>query len=407
MDDKNATQSPFAGDQKLLALTCVLGPALVALIPMAAAPALPEMARVFAEGGSGQLLAQLVMTAPAVMIIIFAPITGLIIERVGNRLCMLICLALYVLSGASVLVTETSHLLIASRLLLGLSGGGLLATSLTLIGNCFSGEARERLLGYATAVSSLFAAGALVFGGALVDQWGWRAPFALYLLGLPVLLTAWCSIEAGLSKKEQAPSGQASGHRQLIPTWPLYALLIVLTIGMFTPSIQGPFVLESRAIDNASIRGLIIGMTAIAAFFSAALYGKMRHYLSAPAVLSIDACCMGAGLIILAQAQSPTTMMLGCALVGVGAGLSEPAVASLVLQRTPIYVHGLAMGLIVSALNSGQFLNPLIMGQLHNLAGLDNSLLILGICLGGIGLLIAQHSVRSSTSNRELIHPGE
>ncbi|MBR9910634.1 MAG: MFS transporter [Gammaproteobacteria bacterium] len=388
MNNNKVSQSPFAGGQSLLALACVLGPALVALIPMAAAPALPAMAREFSLGSNGQLFAQLVMTAPALMLILFSPLTGLVAAKYGSRSCMIVCLAIYSISGAAVLWVQDAYTLIALRLLLGISGGGILATSLTLIGNHFSGEPRERLLGYATAMASIFAAVALVFGGALVDFLGWRAPFGLYLLGLPVLLAAWRSIKPGLTRADHDPQTHTINHQSLRPAWPYYALLIVLTVGMFTPSIQGPFLLESRDINNATTRGMIIGATSVVAIFSAGFYGKLRHYISAPRVLVINTLCMGAGLSLLACSTNIAAMLAGCSLVGIGAGMSEPSIASIILERTPAYVHGLAMGLIVSALNSGQFLNPLIMNQFRTLLGLDASILALGAILAALAVLI-------------------
>lgn len=374
--------------RQVLMWVCVFGPALVALIPMAAAPALPAMAREFAVGGDGQLFAQMIMTVPAVMLILFSPLAGLITEKVGARSCMLVCLAVYTLSGAGVLLAESATVLVILRLLLGIAGGGILATSLTLIGNQFSGNTREALLGYATAMSSVFATAALVFGGVLVDRWGWRAPFCLYISGLLMLIAAWYSIAPGLTEKERVPRQANSDHKALLPTWPYYALLIVLTAGMFTPAIQGPFALEVRQIDNATMRGVIIGATSFVAIFSAGFYGRLRERLSAARVLVIDALAMGIGLTVLGLADGVAGMLLGCALVGVGAGMSEPAIASIILQRTPVYVHGLAMGLVVSALNSGQFVNPLIMSQLRSVAGLDMSFVLLGGFLTVLGLWV-------------------
>lgn len=374
--------------RQVLMWVCVFGPALVALIPMAAAPALPAMAREFAVGGDGQLFAQMIMTVPAVMLILFSPLAGLITEKVGARSCMLVCLAVYTLSGAGVLLAESATVLVILRLLLGIAGGGILATSLTLIGNQFSGNTRETLLGYATAMSSVFATAALVFGGVLVDRWGWRAPFCLYISGLLMLIAAWYSIAPGLTEKERVPRQANSDHKALLPTWPYYALLIVLTAGMFTPAIQGPFALEVRQIDNATMRGVIIGATSFVAIFSAGFYGRLRERLSAARVLVIDALAMGIGLTVLGLADGVAGMLLGCALVGVGAGMSEPAIASIILQRTPVYVHGLAMGLVVSALNSGQFVNPLIMSALRSVAGLDMSFVLLGGFLTALGLWV-------------------
>ena len=71
--------------------------------------------------------------------------------------------------------------------------------------------------------------------------------------------------------------------------------------------------------------------------------------------------------------------LLVIALVGIGAGMSEPATASLLFKRTSPAVHALAMGLIVSALNAGQFLNPLLFDPLRRGLGVSGAFVALGL----------------------------
>ena len=102
-------KGPSPGHEHDLGKACIVisGPTLVVLIPMAAAPALPTMAGQFAGsfGGNGELFAQLVMTVPALMLILTAPLAGLLAERVGRRLVLLVALVLFTLAGAAALVT--------------------------------------------------------------------------------------------------------------------------------------------------------------------------------------------------------------------------------------------------------------------------------------------------------------
>jgi MFS family permease len=309
----------------------------------------------------------------------------------GYRFCLMASALLFVVGGAGVLLIEDSSNLVIMRLLLGLSGGGLLTTCLTLIGEYFHGVRREKILGFATAVASLFAAVSLIFGGQLVDLWGWRAPFTLYLLGIPFLIATWYVVDghARPGHNDSEAGGSFPGLSSLLPMWRYYLLLVLLTIGMFSPSIQGPFSLELRGVSSATVRGSIVAATSVMAFFAAASFGWLRRSLSVKAVLAIDAFCMGAGMIIFGTADSAVGLIAGCAIVGIGAGLSEPAIASLILDRTPPETHGLAMGLIVSALNIGQFVNPLAMEPLGRVGGVDSAFLIAGTVLASIGCSIA------------------
>lgn len=385
------TESAAEGRQRtrLVAGVCIGGPMLVTLIPMAAAPGMPAMAAHFAPGGGGELFAQMVMTLPAVMLIVSSPLAGLFAERFGRRLCLLLSLAIYVVGGAGVLLIDSRGPLIAFRLLLGVAGGGLLTSSLALIGEHFEDRARERVLGYATGASSFLAALALIFGGSLVDAFGWRAPFALYLLGIPVFAAAYVVIRhTGRTVHEPAkgPKRHASG---LLAVSPLYLLLALLTIGMFTPAIQAPFLLQARGITTATLQGAMIAANSLVAMVSASCFGLVRRYLSVYAVLAVDALCMGAGITVMALVTDPVWFTVGCSVIGIGSGMSEPATASLIFDKTPTRVHALAMGLVVSALNLGQFINPLVIDTLRTAFGPIVPFLMLGGLLLAVGAGIA------------------
>ncbi|HET8613646.1 MAG TPA: MFS transporter [Sphingomonas sp.] len=163
---------------------------------------------------------------------------------------------------------------------------------------------------------------------------------------------------------------------------------MLLTIGMFMPSIQVGFVLQARGIESAAVQGTIVATTSIVAIFSAGFYGFFRRWLSAEALLAIDALSMGLGVIVIGLSSSSLGIVIGCAIVGIGAGMSEPATASLIFDRTPPAVHALAMGLIVSALNLGIFINPLAMAPLRDSFGVVTAFELFGALMLVVTLLL-------------------
>lgn len=384
----HGTQDRNAG--WLVAAVCIAGPALVSLIPMAAAPALVAMARHFGADASSQLFSQIVMTLPAAMLIGAAPLAGWLAGRVGQRAVLLVSLALYIVGGAGVLLIDSREALIVLRLLLGIAGGGVLTSCLGLIGDHFSGHTRERVLGYATSISSLLAGVALIYGGRLVDLGGWQAPFALYLLGVPTLLVSWFVVRNAAPGAAAEESGEGPAPaRDLARVWPYYALLILLTLGMFTPSIQAGFVLAHKGIGSAETIGRVIASTSFVAMVSAWAFGFLRRWIGLHGFLVIDALSMGSGILLIGLSSEVWAIFLGCALVGIGAGMSEPATASLLFKRTSPAVHALAMGLIVSALNAGQFLNPLLFDPLRRSFGVLGSFTALGLVFLAVAAVLA------------------
>lgn len=390
--------------QRVLAGVCVVVAAMTALIPQAAAPAIPAMAQRFAAEGDGKLFAQLALSAPALMMIFGAPIAGTLAERFGHRVTLLVSLLFFLIGGAGVLFIDNATTLIVLRLLLGMAGGGLYAIGLALMSENFEGHARERLFGFVVLVAASLAACSNTIGGALVDCWGWRAPFGLYLLSLPVFFAAWRVVRDPIRANHAERAAQAGSFRQLTPMVPYYLLLILLTIGIFIPYIQAGFVLEERGIASAAIRGGIISITALFSGLSGVIYGLLRRRLSARSVMAMNALTIGTGSLVIAFAPSAWGVMLGCAIAGFGAGMCAPASASLAVNLTPAPLHAFALGLSFSALSLGQFLNPILLAPLRAYFGAAAAFAILGATLVAFGLIIVRSRIRERVTRRRHAH---
>ena len=371
----------------------VAGPTLVTLIPMAAAPALPAMAEHFASsfGGNGALFAQLVMTVPAVMLILAAPAAGLLAERWGRRLVLVISLLLLTLAGAAALITPDAISLMACRLLLGVAGGGILTVCLSLAGDFPEGGPRERLLGFAVAGASTLAALALIGGGGLVDRLGWRAPFALYLLAVPVLLVAWRAVGRDAADDSEPGSGFLSSLR---PLWWVYLTVVALTIGMFMPSIQGPFLLQTAGVTSAATQGTVAAACALVAALSSASFGWLVRVVRPSGLFVLIAACFGVGSLIMAMSDSVWTIGGGSALMGVAAGLVEATSATVILSRVSAHARDHAVGLLLSAVFLGQFLNPWVVDPLRQAFGIHGAFIAVGVAFLALAIVLAVGHLR-------------
>ena len=235
--------TPREPSQAIKVSIVLSGPALAALVPIAVVPALPAMAKVFAADGDGVLLAQLIQALPSTLILFGAPLGAFLSERFSRRTCMLTAMLLFVVCGCSGLVVTDFTLLVGSRLILGLATGIMMSLSITFAGDYFEGDARERVLGYAAASSSVVSVVIVFAGGWLVEWFGWRAPFAFYAFGLVTFAVAWRGITG--PTRSEVKERQASPERRidhlLRLLWPAYLLCMLLATGVFMLSVQGRF----------------------------------------------------------------------------------------------------------------------------------------------------------------------
>jgi MFS family permease len=366
-------------------LVVILGPSLVSFVPMAVAPALPRIAEHFGAGSDGALFAQMVMTVPAILLIVSATLAGVLAERLGRRRVLLAALALFVLAGTAGLYVPDATTLIVARLLLGLAGGAVLTSSLSLASDFPEGGPRERVLGFAGAGGAAGAIIALNAGGWLVDAGGWRAAFALYALGLVALVPAWFGL------RSHAHVGGES-HSLLEPLrrlWPVYLVVIAFAIGLFMPGIQAPFLLQGERVTSAATQGLIVSASSVAAVIAASCYGWLARVLSLRSQLVSVAACLGLGSLVNGFAHGALPIAVGCAMTGMGGGLNEPVLVSVLFSRTPEAARTRAVGLLLSAIFLGQFLNPLAVDPLRGAWGIHGAFVAVGLALVAVAVLLA------------------
>jgi MFS family permease len=368
----------------------IAGPSLAAFVPITVVPALPSMAREFGAAGDGALLAQLVMSAPSAMILFGAPMGAFVSERVGRRNCLLAALLVFSLSGVAGLWISDPYLLIATRVLLGLATGVTMGLSITFAGDYFEGEQRERVLGYAAAGSSLFSVFLLGLGGWWVQWWGWHAPFCFYLAGLVPFLIAWLAMDrivpSELRERVAAPERTVKSVLRLL--WPAYLLVIFLSTGLFMLTVQGTFLLEANGISSPGARGMILSLYSLTAFAASMTYGYLRRRLGAREILVLTALSMGVGLAAAGAVHSVAGFILVIVTVGIGAGLTDPVINSVVLARAPQSARARASGFAISAFFVGQFLTPLLTDPIRRLWGIAAAFWVHGALLILIAVMV-------------------
>ncbi|MEJ8835040.1 MFS transporter [Ramlibacter sp. AN1133] len=118
---------------------------------------------------------------------IMAPLYGRLGDRFGRRNVMLLALAVFALGSLACALAPTMRLLIASRVLQGLGGGGLMVLSQALIGELVPPWDRPRYQGYFAVVFTVSSVGGPLIGGLVVHGGDWRW---LFLANLPLAALA-------------------------------------------------------------------------------------------------------------------------------------------------------------------------------------------------------------------------
>jgi EmrB/QacA subfamily drug resistance transporter len=328
---------------------------------------------------------------------------GTLADLVGRRRMFLGGLGGF--AGASLLcaAAPSALALVAGRAVQGLAGAVLLSSSLALLAQDFTGTARAGALGlWGATVAAAFAVGPLE-GGLLTEALGWRAIFALdaavalacvpvavrhlresrdpdaqrvdwpgtatlsagLFLGVfaltrgdvagwgsgPILASAAGAVlllAAFVAVERRQPEPMLDLRLFAIPTFTGASVVVmVLAASTFGPFLYLTLFLLDAAGASPTTVGLELAPLSAAALVVSVLGGRAARVLPVRAALPAGQLLCAAGLLAMRglEASSPWTVLLpGLLVMGVGIGLSNPAVTYAALGVVPATRSGMASG---------------------------------------------------------------
>lgn len=373
-----------------LQLSLLAGSVLVVICSTPLAPALPKMREAFA--GAGDLQVPMVLTIPALVIVLVAPLVGWVADRYGRKPLFIASALLYGLVGSSGFVARDMGTILLGRALFGVAVAGLMTSVAALLSDYFSGSARARFMGLQAAAMGIGNSLFLVLGGVLAEG-GWRPPFLMFLAG-PALLPLFI---LSLYEPPQTRQGQAPGDERVgtVVSWPLlrltlfvYALVGLSQISFYLVPLQMPFWLEQRFGTSSTESGVAIGLVALSFALSAMLYGRLGARAAHIPLAGLALALLGASYLLIALAPSRLVVYGGLLLAGVALGWILPNLNLWLANRTPAALRGRLLGGFSAAIFLGHFLSPLLlqtpatlteMGALWQRVGLG--LLVFGVFL--------------------------
>ena len=168
----------------LLAMLTALGPLSMDMY----LPSLPDIAHVLdAPVARTQLTISSYLIGFAVGQMIYGPLS----DRYGRRPVLLAAVALYLASTLACAAAQSVDLLIAARLLQGISGSGAIVLARAIVRDVYSGVQAARELSLMGSISATAPIVAPMIGGVLQAGFGWRANFfCMSVGGLIALLVA-------------------------------------------------------------------------------------------------------------------------------------------------------------------------------------------------------------------------
>ncbi|NTH16427.1 MFS transporter [Agrobacterium rhizogenes] len=324
------------------------------------APVLPQMIAHFSDVPRAGLLAPLALVTPALFVALFAPLAGILADRIGRKRVLLVALTIYAGAGIAPYWIDNLYGIILSRGVVGIAEAGVMTASTALICDYFVGERRAHWLSVQFGSASLVATFCFVLAGFL-GGYGWRAPFLVYgmtALFIPLVVVlifepASVAPAARVSMREDRPRG-------LFTPRFIGCLALTLFCGMLfyvTPA-HISLVLSERGFTDAGMLGLASAVGSIGVVVGAVAF-RMQSKRSIGALLVMAMVAQAIGYTILYNEPSWSAGVIGMFINNIGCGVSLPLVLAFTMSSLRNDYRGRASGIWTSIFFIGQFVCPI------------------------------------------------
>ena len=349
---------------------------LTVMAGAAIAPALGVISAHFA--GRNPLLIQLIVSLPALFIILTNLVFPWLCRLMKTRTLALTGLALYVLSGAGAFFVDNIWVLLAFRAMMGVSVGMIMPLSTGLLAYYFPPEEQAGLMGLSAAMNQMGGVVATFLAGMLAGI-SWNYAFLVYLLGLIAIIL----VAAFLPNERLSGRGGVSLSRLKRFHPSVVGMFLVMILFFIYPT---NFALTaSGTLSEMGVTLTMVGLDVVA-FLVGLCFGFLMKRFAAQ-MKYIAPLGFAAGYLCLAVGGSLVWLLPGSAFIGIANGIGVPYLNTIGSVKAGKEAATTVMPLLSAALYLGQFLSPLIVSPAATATG--TSPYVIAICIAIIYLLQA------------------
>lgn len=361
-------------------LTLLAAGCLTTMTGGVVSPVLPEMVQ---QLDLDPRWAGTLVSVHALTSAICTPLFGIVADRIGKLKVLIPCLILYAVFGISTSLLTAMPLLLLSRGLLGAASGGVAAATIGLLGGMYDGEARSRVLGYATSIMTTSAIFFPLLGG-WVGGMDWRFAFYLYGLGIPLAVVAIFNLKerrsqgASLIGTNQGKQlAQIFGNSNILS---LYLFLGAAAMIVYAVVIYTPLYLKAAIGAGPELNGFVLAVRLVgAALVSALGASRIARRLGRNRAIAFGFSLMSVTLITIPFLTQLYLIIPTAVLFGAGFGIITPNLYDQLAELSPIETKTTVLAIGTGFNSLGQFVSPVILGPVWKSAGLPSVFYVAGL----------------------------
>jgi MFS family permease len=369
------------------------------------------MSEHFKDVPNGEYLVQLLITLPAIWILLFSPVAGWLADRFGRRRILLVSMILYAFVGTVPFVLDNLYLILLTRCAVGLCESVVMTVTTTMIGDYFKGAARERWLAAQTAMASLSSMLVIWAGGQLGAAFGWQGPFLLYIyslvLAVGVVLFTW---EPSRDSPLETAAPEADVRYRKLPVRRMVGICLVTVVAsvMFYATItQNANALVALGVHDPGTIGDLSAIASLGVPVGTFIFWGVAR-LRVSWLLFASFGLIGAGFTWMGATATPVGYAWAANLQQIGCGLVLPTLLVWATRGLAFEIRGRGTGVWTAVFTIGQFLSGIALTfSSKQLGGLLPTFSALGaICLTAAAVALIANFVPSRRQKPRFLPPG-
>jgi MFS family permease len=358
-------------------------------------------------GGSAEVIGVLLGTF-AFTQTIATPVLGRLSDRYGRRPIILASLLGNTIAMVVFAIAAEMHwlpLLFASRILAGTTAGNLAACQ-AAVADVTSGPERAAGMGRVGAGIGLGLVIGPVLGSAISHLHPNAPPLAAAALAFLDLVGVYVLMPETRAVVAPEPGARPVRRRTLKsvlvdpPIVAVMAIYFLTFICMTNVQVSLALLADARLGWTATEVGHLFGLYGLMALLvQGGAIGKISRRFPSGNVLVAGTVLIGLGMAAIGAAQSAALLVIGVACAGLGAGLTNPTLASLASQHADAAQQGAVLGFAQSAGGAARTVGPVWSGFLYARLGASAPF------LSGVIAALLSLAVAVALRRRTLAHP--
>jgi MFS family permease len=223
-----------------------------------------------------------------------------------------------------------------------------------------------------------------------VKALGWRSPFSLFALTIPLLIAAFMAITDHEGRRAAIkPPLAIPGEKPPVGTLlGIYIVAVWMAIMGTSIATQMPFLIAERGFADPRHVAWIIAANSVGMVLASPFFGKLAARFNTRALILLILTVFAVSNTVAGVFTPLVSTIVASGITGFAATYILPTCASYVLTNLPANTHGRAMGGLIGVIFLGTFVNQFVIYPVNAALGIGPGFIFIG-AVNALGVLIA------------------